>query len=80
MKKMGGQFRNSTWDPMLIVSQIISVQCVLYFTLGAWNILMTLLVGSHRSIDRLFSYQEIHVRDYNGQLVITAFVINALMG
>ncbi|KAF4521908.1 hypothetical protein B566_EDAN007463 [Ephemera danica] len=68
MKKMGGQFRNSTWDPILIVSQIFALQCVLYLTLGGWNIVMTFLFGLPRSLDRLFSYHEIHVRDYGGQL------------
>ena len=77
---MGGQFRNSTWDPLLIVAQIFALQSILYFTLGAWNIIMTVLFGMPRSLDRLFAYQEIHVRDYGGQLVIAAFALNALMG
>ncbi|PSN51089.1 Protein SYS1 [Blattella germanica] len=80
MKKMTGQFRNTTWDPLLIVSQIIALQCVMYVGLGLWMAFMDLLVGSSRSLDHLFKYQEIHVRDFGGKLVITAFVLNALVG
>ncbi|CAB3370757.1 Hypothetical predicted protein [Cloeon dipterum] len=36
--------------------------------------------GLPRSLDCLFSYQYIHVRDNTGQLVITSFVINSLTG
>lgn len=78
--KMGGQFRNSTWDPILIVSQILALQFVLYGTLGIWNAFTTALVGLPRSLDCLFSYQYIHVRDNSGQLVITSFVLNSLTG
>jgi protein SYS1 len=78
--KMGGQFRNSTWDPILIVSQILALQFVLYSTLGIWNAFTTALVGLPRSLDCLFSYQYIHVRDNSGQLVITSFVLNSLTG
>ncbi|GLH01864.1 Protein SYS1 homolog [Gryllus bimaculatus] len=80
MKKMTGQFRATTWDPLLIVSQIVAMQCVMYVGLGLWMVVMDTLVGSSRSLDHLFKYQEIHVRDVNGKLVITAFVLNALVG
>lgn len=80
MKKMTGQFRSTTWDPLLIVSQIVAMQCVMYVGLGVWMVIMDTLIGSSRSLDHLFKYQEIHVRDVNGKLVITAFVLNALIG
>jgi hypothetical protein len=57
MKKVTGQFRNTTWDPLLIISQIIALQCVMYVGLGLWMIFMDLLVGSSRSLDHLFKYQ-----------------------
>ncbi|XP_065332013.1 protein SYS1 homolog isoform X2 [Cloeon dipterum] len=78
--KMGGQFRNSTWDPILIISQIFALQFVIYCTLGIWNAFTTAIAGLPRSLDCLFSYQYIHVRDNTGQLVITSFVINSLTG
>jgi hypothetical protein len=57
MKKVTGQFRNTTWDPLLIISQIIALQCVMYVGLGLWTFFMDLLVGSSRSLDHLFKYQ-----------------------
>jgi hypothetical protein len=52
-----GQFRNTTWDPLLIISQIIALQCVMYVGLGLWTVFLDLLVGSSRSLDHLFKYQ-----------------------
>lgn len=57
MKKFTGQFRNTTWDPLLIVSQIVALQAVFYFGLGAVLALMSTLEGSSRSLDHLFKYQ-----------------------
>ncbi|XP_063218068.1 protein SYS1 homolog [Bacillus rossius redtenbacheri] len=78
MKKLTGQFRSTTWDPFLIICQIISLQCIMYFGLGLWIFLVDLLAGSSRSLDHLFKYQEIHIHDFDGKLIITAFVLNAL--
>nr|CAD7460889.1 unnamed protein product [Timema tahoe] len=78
MKKLTGQFRNTSWDPFLIISQIVAMQCVMYFGLGLWMFLLDLFAGSSRSLDHLFKYQEIHVRDFGGKLVISAFVLNCL--
>lgn len=36
-------YGNSTWDPVLIVAQIISLQCLFYISLG---LLLWLLVGA----------------------------------
>ncbi|EEB12748.1 conserved hypothetical protein [Pediculus humanus corporis] len=80
MKKYCGQFRNSTWDPILIMSQIVALQALFYLSLGAIVFLMDCLLGSSRSLDHLFKYQEIHVRDLGGKLIIAGFIINALFG
>ncbi|KAL0277480.1 UNVERIFIED_CONTAM: hypothetical protein PYX00_004742 [Menopon gallinae] len=80
MKKFSGQFRSTTWDPILITSQIVALQAVFYFSLGGVLSIMDLLVGTSKSLDHLFKYQEIHVRDFGGKLVITGFIINALLG
>nr|CAD7399116.1 unnamed protein product [Timema cristinae] len=57
MKKLTGQFRNTSWDPFLIISQIVAMQCVMYFGLGLWMFLLDLFAGSSRSLDHLFKYQ-----------------------
>ncbi|BES87515.1 Integral membrane protein S linking to the trans Golgi network [Nesidiocoris tenuis] len=80
MSKLSGQFRNTAWDPILIVSQIVAVQSVFYLTLGVWLLALDFVVGTSRSLDHVFKYQEIHSRDSIGKLVIVAFLLNALTG
>ncbi|XP_043464019.1 protein SYS1 homolog [Leptopilina heterotoma] len=80
MNGISGQFRKTTWDPFLIICQIIAVQTIMYFFLGIWIWMTATLMGSTRSLDYAFQYKEIHVRDFGGHLVITIFIINALIG
>lgn len=80
MNSISGQFRKTTWDPLLIISQITAVQTVWYFSLGIWIWIITVFLGATRSLDYAFHYKEIHVRDDGGRLVITIFVMNSLIG
>ncbi|CAG9855905.1 unnamed protein product [Phyllotreta striolata] len=80
MKKLTGSFRYTQWDPWLIIFQITSVQCILYFTLGLWLIVLGSLVGEPKTLDNIFQYHEIQIRDSGGQIVICSFVINAAVG
>ena len=97
---MSGSFRISVWDPPLIISQIIAVQCFMYVSLGLWTILfLHLIAGQPLSVDYIFRYQvcfaqptcgfllmflfyplqEVNVKDISGRLVITCYLMNALM-
>ncbi|KAF5274996.1 hypothetical protein FQA39_LY06933 [Lamprigera yunnana] len=80
MKKLTGSFRYTQWDPWLLIGQIISVQCIMYATLGLIMALLGHLFGDNRSLDHIFEYNEIHVRDFGGRMVISSFVINSLIG
>lgn len=80
MSKLTGQFRNTAWDPTLIISQIIALQSVYYLTLGVWLVALDFIVGTSRSLDHIFKYQEIQVRDVTGKLVIVSYVLNSLTG
>ncbi|KAK9892299.1 hypothetical protein WA026_019104 [Henosepilachna vigintioctopunctata] len=80
MKKLTGSFRYTQWDPWLIISQIVTIQCVLYLTLGLWLALLGTLVGDTRTLDHIFEYHELQVRDFGGRMVIFAFILNALVG
>jgi len=75
---MAGQFRSSVWDPMLIGSQIITMQCVFYVCLGLWISLMEVLAGDSASLDYIFNYEEIQFRKQSGRLIIAAFALNSL--
>ncbi|MCL7029150.1 hypothetical protein MKW94_010956 [Papaver nudicaule] len=58
------------WDPWLIVSQIICLQCLYYLTLG---ILMSILVGtrvSRMSLVYFFDYSTLTISTVTGWCVI----------
>lgn len=56
MKKLTGSFRYTQWDPWLIIAQILSMQCILYFSLGLIVALLGTLVGDTRTLDHIFEY------------------------
>ncbi|CAH1987347.1 unnamed protein product [Acanthoscelides obtectus] len=80
MKKLTGSFRYTQWDPWLVIAQIVSIQCILYTTLGLILALLCTLVGDTRTLDHIFEYHEIQVRDVGGRIVISSFVFNSLIG
>ncbi|XP_072401193.1 protein SYS1 homolog [Diabrotica undecimpunctata] len=80
MKKLTGSFRYTQWDPWLIIFQIVSMQCVLYCTIGLILALLGTLLGEPKTLDNIFQYHEIQVRDAGGIIVICSFVINAGIG
>lgn len=51
-----GTFRNTQWDPVLIISQIVSVQFCVYFTLGLLILTASLLAGETYRLDNVFEY------------------------
>lgn len=54
---MATHFRSYIWDPVLIVCQIVLMQCIYYSFLGLWLAGVDSLVQSSRSLDQIFSYQ-----------------------
>lgn len=79
---LSGSFRSTQWDPLLLISQIIAMQSLLYVNLGAVTYILNLFFETdHRHrLDYLFDFREIHVTDVGGRLVICAFVLNSLAG
>ncbi|GAB6021648.1 hypothetical protein CHUAL_004232 [Chamberlinius hualienensis] len=75
---MNGQFRFSVWDPILLISQMVTMQCCYYVCLGLWIVLASLLEANLQSPDNIFAYQELKVRETRGRLIIGAFVLNSL--
>ena len=51
---MAAGFRSYVWDPCLIISQIVAVQCVFYIFLALWILLVDFWTGSTRSLDQFF--------------------------
>ncbi|KAL0811776.1 hypothetical protein ABMA28_009207 [Loxostege sticticalis] len=80
IKKLTGSFRYTQWDPCLIVSQIVAMQTLLYLSLCIIMAIMQDLTDSTRTLDHIFEYHEIHVKDTEGRSVIAGFVLNAIIG
>lgn len=56
---MKAGYRNTQWDPIALVSQIVAMQCLLYVSLGAIMFVMDLLAGANHTLDHLFQYHVI---------------------
>ncbi|EEC70997.1 hypothetical protein OsI_02668 [Oryza sativa Indica Group] len=68
------------WDPWLIVSQIVCLQCLYYLALG---LLMALLVGTRvprLTLLYLFDFATLTPRTTTGWCVIAAFLLAAAAG
>ena len=53
----GGNFRYTIWDPFMILSQMSTLQCLYYVSLGIWIFVFDVLSGTPRSLDHIFQYQ-----------------------
>ncbi|XP_010249812.1 PREDICTED: protein SYS1 homolog isoform X2 [Nelumbo nucifera] len=68
------------WDPWLIVSQIVCLQCLYYLTLGLF---MFVLVGtrvSRMSLVYFFDYATLTASTVTGWCVISSFLLSAPAG
>jgi hypothetical protein len=67
-----GQFRVNSWDPLLLIAQIIAVQSSMYFSFGIFMCFMDLFAGSIHTLDHLFlMISQVCVRDSGVYLVIS---------
>lgn len=69
-----------SWDPWLIIVQIVYLQCLYYLTLGVF---MAFLVGtrvSRMSLVYFFDYAAITASTVTGWCVIASFLLSSLAG
>ena len=73
----GGSFRYTVWDPFMILSQMSTLQCLYYVSLGIWIFIFDVLSGTPRSLDHIFQYQvdlsKIPVKVLKNDIAITYF-------
>ena len=53
---MAGGFRANVFDPILVVCQIVAMQCFFYVSLGAWLVVANFVAGITYSVDQFFDY------------------------
>ncbi|XP_015908231.1 protein SYS1 homolog [Parasteatoda tepidariorum] len=75
---MRGHFRYSVWDPLLILCQIVTIQALFYVSLGVWIFLMDVISGHSQSLEQIFLYKAISVKDLHGRCLVGSFLLNSL--
>ncbi|XP_060081286.1 protein SYS1 homolog [Ylistrum balloti] len=78
LPRMTGHFRSNVWDPVLIISQIVSMQCQFYLILGIWNYFMNTFGNFDSSLDKVFTETDLDVLETSGRLNVIAFLLNSL--
>ena len=76
----GGEFRLSVFDPILIVGQIVTIQCLWYLSLGLLILVsVPLFASSHLpSLDLLLSHKQF--TGSLGLIIVLCFLVNSLAG
>ena len=49
-------FRSYVWDPILLVSQMITMQCLFYVSLGLWLYVIDSVMGLEKSIHQILDH------------------------
>lgn len=70
-------FRISAWDPILIISQIISLQTAYYLSISLVLLFVQLLTGGGLTLDKILSWREIRLDTGVGWGVVFAFLGNS---
>lgn len=76
-----GSFRSTQWDPILLISQIVSLQFCVYFTLGILVFTANLLAGDNYRLDTIFEYHVSRqcVLKYCGAILTLPYVYRKFM-
>ncbi|KAH8551828.1 integral membrane protein S linking to the trans Golgi network-domain-containing protein [Umbelopsis sp. PMI_123] len=77
---MPASFRITTWDPILIVAQIISLQALYYVSISVVILLALAITGTELSLDYILSYTEIRADTVMGWTITMCWVINTIVG
>ena len=83
---MISKFRSKVWDPLLIVSQIVSMQFQFYSSLLIINYIFNKFIYSLSSTDKykiyslshIFDHRLVNFHDVNNTFVCIAFLANSL--
>jgi protein SYS1 len=61
------------WDPMLIISQIITLQCAFYVVLGIVLLVFSLFAAEALNLDQFFDYTSMSIKSPIGIATILAY-------
>ncbi|XP_041376549.1 protein SYS1 homolog [Gigantopelta aegis] len=77
-KQMAGHFRSNVWDPVLILSQIVSMQSIFYIMLGFWIYVLDLIGRFDLSLEQLFSQVDLGLYEDSARTNVIAYTLNSL--
>ncbi|CAH8649324.1 unnamed protein product [Schistosoma rodhaini] len=77
---MASGFRSTVWDPILIINQIIFMQCIFYISAGTISGLL-LIIFSHDlpTLNMIFIDSKIHFPDSIGICLFIGFLLTPLI-
>ncbi|KAM9814044.1 protein SYS1 homolog [Neosynchiropus ocellatus] len=75
---MASNFRSYIWDPVLIMCQMVLMQCIYYSCLGLWLAVLDSVLQTHRSLDQIFNDEVLGLASMHGRVSMMAFLLNSL--
>ncbi|GLC36025.1 hypothetical protein PLESTM_000393900 [Pleodorina starrii] len=70
----------AVWDPVLIIAQIVTIQCLFYLSLGLWQGLFLGSSVARLSIQHLFSWRAYSLATYVGCVSALSLLVTAALG
>ncbi|XP_015789010.1 protein SYS1 homolog [Tetranychus urticae] len=77
---MTGKFRLTVWDPILITSQILTIQALFYTSLAILIYVVDCIYVESPSLTHIFTYQIMTIKSGHNILIILSYLINAVCG
>ncbi|PNW77143.1 hypothetical protein CHLRE_10g423950v5 [Chlamydomonas reinhardtii] len=72
-------YGQAVWDPILIIAQIVTLQCLFYLTLGLFQGLFIGPYVSRLSIAYLFSWRMYSIGTYSGVISVLSLLLTACL-
>ncbi|ORX76463.1 hypothetical protein BCR32DRAFT_296223 [Anaeromyces robustus] len=77
---MSNSFKTKNWDPILIISQIISIQLLTYFFASVLLFFESFIFGTPLSLDYLFDVDYLNSKEVSGWVIMmSSFVVAAFL-
>ncbi|GAX77520.1 hypothetical protein CEUSTIGMA_g4964.t1 [Chlamydomonas eustigma] len=73
-------YGSAAWDPILIISQIASLQCLFYLTMGIFNAMFLSPFLGQLSVLNIFGWQLFSIGNIHGWLTIASNLATACLG
>eukprot|EP00698_Gefionella_okellyi_P013191 TRINITY_DN35_c0_g1_i1.p1 TRINITY_DN35_c0_g1~~TRINITY_DN35_c0_g1_i1.p1 ORF type:complete len:155 (-),score=23.29 TRINITY_DN35_c0_g1_i1:666-1130(-) len=73
-------FYASGWDPILISSQIVTMQASFYLAAGLFMHVLDMMAGTSISVAQFFSYEEMGVTTAHGWMTVLSYLFSSILG